>query len=301
MENCDRSFSRWLKIFDTFPEGMAIVKDDGSIMYSNNSLAKLLEYETQPNVSASHYSQVGVKSDPAEQTQKMLQNVKIKKYEQQENETFERPLASDRNAILNNSVWDFITKNSTGATYEVTNAPGNAPSAESAFKNFNKVMSSPEQPKLVGEGLSALVQHSDEEAKVTIDKGLNDQSNIADNTEERLVGDNPALPLIAVEPDVRPTRYLSFDQIKVGMVGPMEKIFIARDESFIVTLRELEMTRRHMIKFTQNMMCMVDDYAIITGQTLKELMQTSLSQKQSVLLEDCLNGMRQARYSIRDF
>ena len=42
---------------------MAIVKDDGSIMYSNNSLAKLLEYETQPNVSASHYSQVGVKSD----------------------------------------------------------------------------------------------------------------------------------------------------------------------------------------------------------------------------------------------
>lgn len=51
---------------------MAIVKDDGNIMYSNNSLAKLLDYETMPNVSSSHYSQVGVKSDPAEQTQKML-------------------------------------------------------------------------------------------------------------------------------------------------------------------------------------------------------------------------------------
>ena len=51
--------------------------------------------------------------------------------------------------------------------------------------------SSPEQPKLVGEGLSALVQHNDEEAKNTIDKGPNDQSNIADNTGERLVGDNP--------------------------------------------------------------------------------------------------------------
>ena len=76
------------------------------------------------------------------------------------------------------------------------------------------------------------------------------------------------------------------------MVGPMEKIFIARDESFIVTLRELEMTRRHMVDFTQNMMCMVDDYAIITGQALKELMQTALSKEQAILIEDCLNEMR---------
>jgi len=52
-----------LKIFDTFPEGMAIVKDDGTIMYSNNSLAKLLDYETQPSVSASHFSKVGVNAD----------------------------------------------------------------------------------------------------------------------------------------------------------------------------------------------------------------------------------------------
>ena len=54
--------------------------------------------------------------------------------------------------------------------------------------------------------------------------------------------------------------------------GPMEKIFIARDESFIVTLRELETTRRHMVDFTQNMMCMVDDYTIITGKMLKQIM-----------------------------
>ena len=104
-----------------------------------------------------------------------------------------------------------------------------------------------------------------------------------------------------LEPEVRPTRFLSFDQIKVSMVSPMEKIFIARDESYIVTLRELETTRRHMVDFTQNMMCMVDDYAIITGQTLKQLMQTELSGVQIKLIEDCLNEMRQARYSIRDF
>ena len=85
---------------------------------------------------------------------------------------------------------------------------------------------------------------------MTIDKGPNDQSNLADHTGERLVGENLQQPLVNNDPDVKPTRYLSLDQIKVGMVGPMEKIFIARDESYIVTLRELETTRRHMVDFT---------------------------------------------------
>ena len=52
-----------------------------------------------------------------------------------------------------------------------------------------------------------------------------------------------------VEQD-RASRFLSFAQVKVSLVGPMEKIFIARDESFIVTLQELETKRRHMIEFT---------------------------------------------------
>jgi len=58
------SFKRWLKIFDTFPEGMAIVKDDGNIMYSNKALAQLLEYKPQNDGESNNYSQVGVKSDP---------------------------------------------------------------------------------------------------------------------------------------------------------------------------------------------------------------------------------------------
>ena len=64
------------------------------------------------------------------------------------------------------------------------------------------------------------------------------------------MNENLAQPLMNLEPEVRPTRFLSFDQIKVSMVSPMEKIFIARDESYIVTLRELETTRRHMVDFT---------------------------------------------------
>ena len=63
---------------------------------------------------------------------------------------------------------------------------------------------------------------------------------------------------------LKPARYLSLDQVKVNMAGQTEKILIARDESFIVTLREVETTRRHMIEFTQNMMCLIDDYAKLT-------------------------------------
>lgn len=53
--------------------------------------------------------------------------------------------------------------------------------------------------------------------------------------------------------------------MKVNYVGPMEKIFFVRDESYIVALKELERTRQHMCEFTQNMMCQVDDYANITS------------------------------------
>jgi len=57
----------------------------------------------------------------------------------------------------------------------------------------------------------------------------------------------------------------------------MEKILIARDESFMITLKEHENSKRHMIEFTQDMMCIVDDYANITSQNLKELMELSNS------------------------
>jgi hypothetical protein len=35
-------FFKWLRIFDTFPEGMALIRD-GEIVYANESLSKLLE------------------------------------------------------------------------------------------------------------------------------------------------------------------------------------------------------------------------------------------------------------------
>lgn len=41
-ESTDRAFHRWLKIFETFPEGIALVREN-YIVYSNRSLKNLLE------------------------------------------------------------------------------------------------------------------------------------------------------------------------------------------------------------------------------------------------------------------
>ena len=92
----------------------------------------------------------------------MLKNVRIKKYEVQNEYVFEKPLASDRNnPTPNHSVWDFITKFDGGATYEVTNLNNqNVPpsSVDAAFNQFNKINSgssqaSPDKAKTVGEGI----------------------------------------------------------------------------------------------------------------------------------------------------
>ena len=43
-EHFDKSFKKWLMIFETFPEGVSMVKEDGSVMYSNGSMSKILEH-----------------------------------------------------------------------------------------------------------------------------------------------------------------------------------------------------------------------------------------------------------------
>ena len=70
--------------------------------------------------------------------------MRIKKYDQQGDYFYERPLASDRSAVPTHSVWDYITKHNAGATYEVTtNINGtsqNAPSSvDAAFNQFSRV------------------------------------------------------------------------------------------------------------------------------------------------------------------
>jgi len=82
-ESHEKSFHRWLQLFDTFPEGIAIVKDDGSIMYSNDSLARLFDSDVLPRTNASHYSKVGITADHADQARKMLENVRVRHHEEE--------------------------------------------------------------------------------------------------------------------------------------------------------------------------------------------------------------------------
>ena len=49
------------------------------------------------------------------------------------------------------------------------------------------------------------------------------------------------------------------------------------------------------------MMCLVDDFANLTSQNLKQLIEQCGSPAQLDLLKDCLSVMARARYSIRDF
>lgn len=41
-ESSDKAFYKWLKIFETFPEGIALIRNN-YILYSNKSLKSILE------------------------------------------------------------------------------------------------------------------------------------------------------------------------------------------------------------------------------------------------------------------
>ena len=61
------------------------------------------------------------------------------------------------------------------------------------------------------------------------------------------------------------------NQVAVKVAGRNERIFIVRDESHIIWLKELEQTKKQMIDFTQCMMNTIDDYASKTNSNLKDL------------------------------
>jgi PAS domain-containing protein len=41
-ESSEKTFYRWLRIFETFPEGLALIRG-GQIIYANNSLTQMFE------------------------------------------------------------------------------------------------------------------------------------------------------------------------------------------------------------------------------------------------------------------
>ena len=97
-EASQQVFFKWLKIFDTFPEGLMLVRGS-DIVYANESLSKLLElheyvYEDDYTKSElSHY----------------LQDTKVTKL--------------DREIMKQISIWDFLDSNMNGGAFELNYRP----------------------------------------------------------------------------------------------------------------------------------------------------------------------------------
>ena len=83
-----------MRIFDTFPEGLALIKG-GEIIYANESLTNMLELHEYVH-----------EDDPTRsELRSILKNTKLTKL--------------DLEIMKKTSVWDFIESNSSGAAYEL--------------------------------------------------------------------------------------------------------------------------------------------------------------------------------------
>lgn len=94
-ETGEKTFHRWLKIFDTFPEGLALIKG-GDIVYSNRSLFKLFELKDSYLKHAKYYDEL----------RNQLQTVKLRKLD----------LNKQKDVL---TVWEFLTGEETGAAFEL--------------------------------------------------------------------------------------------------------------------------------------------------------------------------------------
>ena len=97
-ESSDKAFHRWLKIFETFPEGVALIRN-GNILYANSSLKYILEV----------YDFVGREDTKNEKLTKALIDTQIIPYSSKE---------EDKKVSISN-VWQFLVKNERGATFEL--------------------------------------------------------------------------------------------------------------------------------------------------------------------------------------
>ena len=93
-ETADKAFYRWLKIFETFPEGIALIRN-GQIIYANKSFVKHFEFTDYDS-----------DSDPFnDHLKKLLTITNLDK------------LGADKGKVI--TVWDFITGSENGAPFSL--------------------------------------------------------------------------------------------------------------------------------------------------------------------------------------
>lgn len=98
-ESADKAFHRWLKIFETFPEGIALIRNN-YILYTNKSFKHILEINDLPNHKEDHKNSF---------LRKRLVETKIIPY-----------ISLDMTKGQATNIWQFLMKNEKGQTFELT-------------------------------------------------------------------------------------------------------------------------------------------------------------------------------------
>lgn len=117
-ESSEKAFHRWLKIFETFPEGIALVRNN-YVLYANKALKHTLELNDLNEI-----------DDPKnENLKKALMATKLTAHTPQNGKT-----TKDKNNVTN--VWQFLIKNEKGATYELASTASRYDEEKSSTSKF---------------------------------------------------------------------------------------------------------------------------------------------------------------------
>lgn len=109
-ESSDKAFYKWLKIFETFPEGIALVRNN-YILYSNKALKGILEINQDQYLSVGN----GPEKNKNDLLKRQLMETRVVPYESLLS-------TKSRDSTMKNSstnIWQFLAKNEKGATFEL--------------------------------------------------------------------------------------------------------------------------------------------------------------------------------------
>ena len=110
-ESSDKAFYKWLKIFETFPEGIALVRNN-YILYSNKALKSILEIHTDTLTLADP------EKNKNDLLKRQLMETKVTPYVSgggckgsKGKKQAEKPVSSN--------IWQFLARNERGSTFEL--------------------------------------------------------------------------------------------------------------------------------------------------------------------------------------
>lgn len=104
-ESSDKAFYKWLKIFETFPEGIALIRNN-YILYSNKSLKNILE------IHSDQYLGPSGEKNKNDLLKRQLMEIRVNPYMSGGGKDSHRGSNST-------NVWQFLAKNEKGATFEM--------------------------------------------------------------------------------------------------------------------------------------------------------------------------------------